>query len=240
MKEIKIPETEKEINPKADKKDKKQDKVEKEDKQEKESKLKIIKKAWNWVWHSNSILSWIVSLIIAFIIVKFIFFPGLALILHTSLPMVVVESSSMHHPQNFIGMISGNIVPGDSFEQWYNEKGQWYETRNLNKQEMQEWDFKNGFDKGDIIIATGWDKNLEVGDVIIFNANHEYPIIHRIVDITENPQGNIYSTKGDNNQEQLLTEKQIKQELVIGKAIGRIPKIGWIKLIFVKLTDFFK
>ena len=206
----------------------------------KKSKPGIIRKTLNWLWNSDSLLSWIVSLILAFIIVKFLIFPGLGLIFHTSLPLVVVESSSMSHPKNLLGAITGNVIAGDSFNKWYEEKGQWYENRNINKQEMEKWDFKEGFDKGDIILAHGWDKNLEIGDVIIFNANHKHPIIHRIVDIRETPTGKIYATKGDNNIEQLIDEKTIKENAVIGKALIRIPKLGWVKLAFVKIIDFFK
>ena len=50
------------------------------------------KKAWNWIWNSDSIWSWIVALIVIFIIIKFIFFPTLSLIFGTSLPLAGVES----------------------------------------------------------------------------------------------------------------------------------------------------
>jgi len=200
----------------------------------------VIKKTWKWLWKSDSVLSWVVSLVLAFLIVKFILFPGLSLIFNTQLPLVVVESSSMSHPKNFVGIITGNVVAGDSFDEWYDEKGNWYESRNINKQEMETWDFENGFDKGDIILSHGWDKELEIGDVIIFNANHKYPLIHRIINIQEKTDGKMYSTKGDNNIEQLFDEKTIKEQAVVGKAVGRIPKLGYIKLAFVKITDFFK
>ena len=56
-----------------------------------------IKKSWKWIWNSDSIWSWIVALIVIFIIIKFIFFPTLSLIFGTSLPLAGVESSSMDH-----------------------------------------------------------------------------------------------------------------------------------------------
>ena len=65
-------------------------------------------------------------------------------------------------------------------------------------------------------------------------------MIHRIIKIEETETGKIYSTKGDNNIEQLIDEKTIKEEDVIGKAITRLPKVGWVKLAFVKIIDFFK
>lgn len=219
-------------------KNSKTEKTEKED--DKDEEQGWMRRTWNWLWHSDSILSWIVSLILAFLIVKFIIFPVLSLVFATSLPLVVVESSSMHHPGNFLGEITSNILPGNSFNQWYEEKGKWYENKNITRSYIEKWDFKNGFDKGDIILVTGWDKNLEVGDVIIFNANQAHPIIHRVIRITEVNGEKIYSTKGDNNVEQLVDEKIIKEQAVIGKAILRLPKLGWVKLAFVQLTGLFK
>ena len=58
---------------------------------------KSVRKAWRWIWDSDSILSWIVALFLMFIIVKFIFFPGMSLLMGTSLPLAGVESSSMDH-----------------------------------------------------------------------------------------------------------------------------------------------
>jgi len=57
---------------------------------------------WNFLWNDNSLLSWIISLVIAFIIIKFIFFPILSLIFGSLMPLVVVESGSMHHSGNFV------------------------------------------------------------------------------------------------------------------------------------------
>ena len=56
-----------------------------------------VKKYWHWVWHSDSIWSWLVALVIIFVAVKFIFFPTLSLIFGNELPLAGVESSSMDH-----------------------------------------------------------------------------------------------------------------------------------------------
>ncbi len=42
----------------------------------------------------------------------------------------------------------------------------------------------------------------------------------------------ILSTKGDHNPDQLSIEKEIHQNDVIGKAVLKIPLLGWVKLIF--------
>ncbi|MEM2956353.1 MAG: signal peptidase I [Candidatus Pacearchaeota archaeon] len=182
-------------------------------------KNNTLKKIWYFLWESNSLLSWIADLILAFIIVKFIFFPLLSLIFASSLPMVVVESTSMLHETNF--------------DQFWQQYGSFYEKIGITKESFINFPLKNGFDKGDIMIIQG-KKDYEVGDVIVFRIHQQpTPIIHRII----NKTNDTYSTKGDHNPYQLSYEKEIKKEQVVGKAIARIPWLGWIKLIFV---DFFK
>ena len=193
-----------------------------------------IKKFWRWLWHSDSLLSWIVSLALAFIVVKFLFFPLLSFALATPLPLVVVESSSMEHPGSFVGNVIGSE---NNFQLWWSEKGDWYENRDLTKQEADSWPLKTGFDKGDIMIIYGRDKQPEVGDVIVFNANTQHPIIHRIISIDSGT--GIIETKGDNNAAQLSVEQGIPENAIVGKAVARIPKLGWLKLVFVEIGNAF-
>lgn len=209
--------------------------IEKEFKVKREPKTSI-GKAWNWVWHSDSGWSWLVALLLAFIIVKFVFFPILSLAFGTSLPLVVIESGSMSHPQ---GSFLGNTFDTKSaFDEWWVEKSNWYLEHNINNDLASEWPFKGGMEKGDIILVTGHGR-LGVGDVIIFNADTVHPIIHRVIKIEEINSERVYSTKGDNNSDQLFSEKSIPENAVIGRAIFRIPKLGWIKLIFVELGSYF-
>jgi len=193
-----------------------------------------LKDAWNFIWKGDSLLSWICSLAIAFIVVKFIFFPLLSLAFGTPLPLVVVESSSMHHPGGFIGNAIGLE---DSFEFWWEQKGSWYNSRGIEKADASTWPLKTGLEMGDIVIVSGHDKEIEVGDIIIFNANKKYPLIHRVVGIKKQGDEIYYETKGDNNSGQLKIEKNISEDAVVGKAIFRIPKFGWIKLGLVKILE---
>jgi signal peptidase I len=197
--------------------------------------IENLKKTWRFIWKDDSLLSWILSLLLAFIIVKFIFFPLLSLILATSLPLVVVESGSMHHPGTFIGNAIGMQ---ENFDIWWENEGKWYKIRDIDKEDAESWPLKTGLEMGDIVLVTGHG-NLEVGDIIIFKANKKYPIIHRIINITEENGGKIYSTKGDNNPGQLFTEKEIKEEAVVGKAVLKVPKLGWVKLGLVKIIRLF-
>ncbi len=198
-----------------------------------------IGKAWNWLWYSDSIWSWLAALSLAFIAVKFIFFPFLSFLFGTSLPLVVVESSSMEHPESLAGGIIGGatggaVVTSADFEAWWNEKGSWYEQNKIEKQDTKNWPLKTGFDKGDIMIVYGR-AQPKIGDVIIFNANTQHPIIHRIVSINKG----VIQTKGDNNDGQLSVEKNISENAIVGKAIVRIPKLGWLKLAFAGIFNAF-
>ena len=210
-------------------------------------------KKWRWIWDSDSIFSWIVALIIIFIGVKFIFFPGLSLIMGTSLPLAGVESSSMDHQIVNGGSerlnLCGNFYSSSekqhiNFNEYWGACGGWYDEKGIGKQEFSKFSLKNGFRKGDIIIV--WGRfTPSLGDVIIFKPNQESraprPIIHRIVGI----DNGVIETKGDHNADQLsllnniykTDETHILKEQVIGKAIFKIPYLGWVKIWFVELIQ---
>ncbi|MFZ5955873.1 MAG: signal peptidase I [Nanoarchaeota archaeon] len=154
--------------------------------------------------------SMIVTLILAFLIIKFVLFPSLSFITGTKLPLVIVESCSMYHSTELKEIVQNSI----------------YSEHNINFDDTKNWNFKNGINKGDIIFVVGPD-NLKNGDVIIFSANTNHPIIHRIISINKT-----VTTKGDNNNGLLEAEKNIQKEQIIGRAVFRIPLIGWIKLVF--------
>jgi len=192
------------------------------------------KKFWFIIWEDESFLGWIISLLFAFLVIKFLFFPSLSLILGTKMPLVVVESGSMHHPGSFVMNYFGS---DKLFDEWWNASGKWYEQRGITFNQTFDWSLRNGIEIGDVAVAIRA-KNLEVGDVIIFNAEQRYPIIHRIVNISIINNKSVYSTKGDNNAGQLFVETRIPEDAIIGKAVFSIPIIGWIKLIFVKILSF--
>ncbi len=182
----------------------------------------LIKKFWNYLkedsWHS-----WLVSLILILIFIRFVFFPTLSFITASPLPLVVVESCSMYHESDL--------------KAWWTKNAAWYKTNDISEGEFITFPLRNGFTKGDIIAVWGRSP-YKVGDVIVFTANPDakarHPIIHRI--ITRDP----IATKGDNNAQQLtrtnnnqnIDETNISEERIMGKAVFRIPLLGWLKLIF--------
>src|SRR3989338_1939967 len=176
------------------------------------------KKIYTFIFHDDSALSWIVNIVLAFLLVKFIIYPGLAFLLGTSLPLVAVISGSMEHE-------------GLDFETWWEQNGAWYEELGISQEMFFDYRFRNGFNKGDVILLVGVEPGeVEVGDVLVYSSSfHPYPIIHRVTYINGN--GSLaYEFKGDNNSgsDPLV----VPSESVIGKALYRIPKIGWIKIWF--------
>ena len=217
----------------------------------------MLKKFWNWLWNSDSWFSYVIFLILVFIIIKFIFLPGLGLIFGTSLPMAIVESSSMDHHsleyclkaeqytkdgRLFVQCTQWSIENYDicgkkfleskylNFDEYWQTCGNWYENKSISKEQFSNFKFKNGFRKGDIIIIFG-KKAINVGDVIIFDAGRNNPLIHRI--ISQSP----LQTKGDHNNEQLTEEKSINSDQIVGVAVARIPYLGWLKLYFVEIIN---
>lgn len=169
-------------------------------------------------WHS-----WLVSLLLIYLFIKLIFFPALSLLTGSPLPLVVVESCSMYHESDF--------------DEWWNISRSWYLGAGITKEDFRKFAFKNGLNKGDIILVKK-SNEYETGEILIFGPNMgasaQNPTIHR--KISNNPT----ATKGDNNFAQLtpennifnLDETNIDEKRIIGKTFLRIPLAGWTKLIW--------
>jgi signal peptidase I len=128
----------------------------------------LIKKIWKFIWEDNSIWSWLVNVILAFVIIKFVIYPVLGLILGTSYPLVAVVSGSMEHE--------------GKFDDFWQQQNPIYLGFNITKEDFLKYAFKNGFKKGDIMVLAGKKaKDIQVGEVIVFQSSRQYPIIHRVV-----------------------------------------------------------
>lgn len=205
-----------------------------------------LKKFWNWLWYSNSIASWLASFFIAFLLVKFVIYPVIGFSLGTALPLVVIESGSMHHlgtDNGITALVTGHAV--SDFDKWWRSQEENYEDFEITKSFAEQWPFSEGLSKGDIIVVKGKPADeFKVGDVIVFKPETgRRAIIHRIVNV-ENSEGEngeseggslIISTKGDANIGQIPLEKEITAEQIEGVAVARLPSLGWVKLFFVDL-----
>ena len=185
-----------------------------------------LKKIGYFIWEDNSIWSWLVNIILAFVLIKFVVYPGLGFLLSTSHPVVAVVSESMEHPMGF--------------DAWWEKNEIWYIENGIDKKDFEMFSLKNGFNKGDIMFLVGRDaENIEVGDVIVFNSRRKDPIIHRIVKKMQDGNEIYFQTKGDNNRDSIknngLDETHIMEDIIIGKAAFRVPVLGYIKIWFMEL-----
>ncbi|MEK6926639.1 MAG: signal peptidase I [Nanoarchaeota archaeon] len=190
----------------------------------KENLKKFWNKFWFIVWKDDSLKGWIISIIFIFIIIKFIFFPLLSLATGTALPLAIVESCSMYH--------QGNLL--SNFNEWWQSHEDNYNKLSIGETDFEDFIFKKGFNKGDILFIAGTKpENVKIGDVIIFNAGSKNPIIHRVVKIKESENGLTFSTMGDNVGQIQFFEQEIKENQLVGKAVFKLaPYLGWVKLVF--------
>ncbi len=189
---------------------------------------KYSKKFWHLLWKDDTWKGWIFSILFLFIFIKFIFFPTLSFITGTALPLAIVESCSMYH--------EGNLF--SDYDEWWDNHEIKYQRYIINKLDFEEYIFKKGFNKGDILfVVKAKPEKLKVGDVIIFEANYRNPLIHRIIKIKNQNGTYTFSTVGDNNKGQLEVEKEITEDQLVGQAVFKLaPYVGWGKLIFFEWT----
>lgn len=185
---------------------------------------RIARKVWKFLWNDNSVWSWIVNAILAFVLIKFLVYPGLGLILHTNHPVVAVISDSMEHQSEF--------------ETWWNGMEKFYSRYNITKEEFAGFRMSGGFSKGDIIILKGKKPAyIEAGEVIVFDGNRPEPIIHRVVSKWKTGGNYYFSTKGDRNSDQRDEEKEINESRIVGTAWLRVPYVGYVKIVFTDLVN---
>ena len=82
-------------------------------------------------------------------------------------------------------------------------------------------------------------EKISTGDVIVFFSKREDPIIHRVVEKGEKGGKIYFHTKGDNNEGSIrstaLDETNVSEDVVIGKAVLRVPLLGYVKIWAVDL-----
>lgn len=181
-------------------------------------------KVWHFIWEDDSLASWLVNIVLAFVLVKFVIYPGLGLMFGTNYPVVAVVSGSMTHE-------------GQDFNTWWEENKKWYTDQGFTKEDFQNFPFYNGFDQGDIMVLFGSKpENIKTGNVIVYEAHPDYPpIIHRVVSEEQEDTTTYFQTKGDHNS--IPDKEKISEEKFLGRAVVRIPYLGWVKIGFTKLIE---
>ena len=195
-----------------------------------------LKKTWHFLWEDESVWSWLANIVVAFVLIKFVVYPGLGWMLGTSFPIVAVVSGSMEHHGGFDG--------------WWASNGGFYEERGIISTDFKQYPFPNGFNKGDIMVLRGLKKeNIKIGTVIVFRSRRlSEPVIHRVIAVgaSANPDNSDdwgdssvtrVTTKGDFNRQIHSFEQDIPADAIIGAAFIKIPYLGYIKIWFVELLQ---
>ncbi len=183
-----------------------------------------LKRIWKFIWNDNSIWSWIINAVLAFVLIKFVVYPGLGFALHTNHPVVAVISNSMQHQADF--------------DTWWSSMEKAYGNFGITKEEFLSFKMSNGFNKGDIIILKGEKpQDIGLGDVLVFQGGTPEPIIHRVVKTWEAEGTYYFSTKGDGNSGQREEEKEISESQIVGTGFFRIRYVGYVKIFFTDLVS---
>ena len=201
----------------------------------------IFGKIWYFIWHEDSPESWLINIVLAFVLIKYLVYPGLGLVFATTHPIVAVVSGSMHH--------------GLDFDNYWDNGGDWYQQNGVSKDLFSKFPMRNGFNKGDIMVLRGVDsQDVDVGDIIVFVSHRQTPrpdpIIHRVVNRSEESGEVVLQTKGDNfrtntapingcDMSGCLDETDIKGNQIIGKAFIRVPYLGYVKIWAVEFACLF-
>jgi len=191
---------------------------------------------WYFIWEDNSLLSWVVNVILAFVIIKFLLYPGLGFLFSTTHPIVAVVSGSMEHDGGFNTWWSSTALCNAK----YCSQAEYYSNYAISREEFLKFSFKNGFNKGDLMVLKGkLAKDIDIGDTIVFQGSRPDPVIHRVIKKWNQDNQYYFQTKGDNNERSYpeVRETDITEDRIIGTAIARIPFLGWIKIIFVNIIN---
>jgi signal peptidase I len=193
------------------------------------------RKVWHFIWEDDSWASWFVNVILAFLLIKFIVYPGLGLALSTSHPIVAVVSGSMEHDGSFDTWWDSYAMCNDA----QCTQAEYYQKLGISKEQFMDFRFRNGFNKGDLMILYGTSPaKVKVGDIIVFKADRPDPIIHRVMLVKSELGKKVFSTKGDHNMGSFYFEAYIPEDAYVGRAVVRVPWLGYIKIGFVKLMQF--
>ncbi len=202
--------------------------------------MPVLKRFWRFLWYEDSIASWAVSIALSFLLIKFVLYPLLGLLMGSQFPVVAVVSDSMEHNQDF--------------DTWWGRHEDYYLRYNITRSEFVTYPMPSGFNKGDLIILVGTPpEKIQRGQIIVYWGGKAYPIIHRVVSVsdreTDRPR---FATKGDNNLGQIINPPYLDErdipawractsepdgqcDVLLGRAVLRVPYLGWVKIGFVNL-----
>jgi len=85
------------------------------------------------------------------------------------------------------------------------------------------------FAPGDLVFIENIEKtSIAEGDIIQYIGADKLSIIHRVIEVKNQGSGQCYVTKGDANTE--IDPDPVMDDKVLGKAVFKIPFVGWIPI----------
>lgn len=178
-----------------------------------------IKRLLYITFKEESVEGYILFFIFAIVLFRWVIPFFSKIFLGTDMPVYVIVTSSMEHKR--------------ADQTFY----KYFERRNIS---VENFPFKNGLNKGDIVFVVGRDpKDIKVGDVVVFiPKGSKSVLLHRVVDKKCNGKC-FFTTKGDNNPYPInysfFSEVNIPEENIKGVVIFRIPYLGYPKVILVEI-----
>lgn len=100
------------------------------------------------------------------------------------------------------------------------------------------------FYRGDLIVVKGLQpEEIAVGDIIVYkNPYKGIPIVHRVIGIESDTNGNIYFlTKGDNNShtdQESGISPPVYEKWVMGEVKVIVPKLGYFKVALIEAGGY--
>lgn len=212
-------------------------------------------KLWHYIWYGDSLGSYILNFLLAFVVIKYIFFPTLGFMLNNDYPIVAIVSGSMEH-KIVDNKICDKIVVDErnknlNFDEWWSFCGNYYlENTQVTQEQFLEFPFKRGLNIGDVMILYGKKpENIEIGEILVFVPGDKQwfsqygPVIHRVVDKWEEDGKWKFTTKGDHNPiiiENNNFEDVISEDQVIAVGVVRIPYLGYGKILLNNVLLLFR
>ncbi len=117
-----------------------------------------------------------------------------------------------------------------------------YLRYNITEEEIKNWPFIRGINRGDIVIIFPIEdplKDIKEGDVVLYIGVDGRPIMHRVIKIVNISNSVCFIIMGDNNPSPIYYQKEncMPPERIIGKVIFRIPYLGIPKVILTELIS---
>ena len=179
---------------------------------------KSLKRVYKFLWEDDSPQSYIAFIIISYILLKFVVYPGFLFVMGW---------------QDVVSVLSESMIHTGPIETTYYS---WLSEREIN---YSSFPFPNGLNPGDaVVVVPSLVENIVVGDVIVY-VPFKYTnssIIHRVIYKEKIGEEYYLTTKGDANPGVGLFEINITQSNLIGKAVMAVPFLGYPRAI---LHNFF-